>query len=204
MANIDHQNRPHPRKQPKQTRSRQTVEIIVEAAARILEQYGLDNFTTNAVAERAGVSIGSIYQYFPQKSALIGTLITRETSRLVKDAEAAIGQPSGISALVTVIRAAVAHQLRRPILARLLDFEEARLPFDADTLKTQRQFHTVLSNILSRPDLPSQTDFETTVADVAAILRGMVDAAGERGEKEQDALVRRVQRAVFGYLGISL
>ena len=63
------------------------MRIIVEAAARILEQAGLGAFTTNAVAQRAGVSIGSLYQYFPRKEALIGALIIRETSLLLGDWE---------------------------------------------------------------------------------------------------------------------
>ncbi|MBR8500820.1 TetR/AcrR family transcriptional regulator, partial [Burkholderia cenocepacia] len=54
-----------PRKAPRQRRSVATVDAIVEAAARILERDGFDGYTTNAVAALAGVSIGSLYQYFP-------------------------------------------------------------------------------------------------------------------------------------------
>ncbi len=55
------------RKQPSQARSKATVDAIVEAAARILGDQGWAGFTTNKVAEAAGVSIGSYYQYFPDK-----------------------------------------------------------------------------------------------------------------------------------------
>src|ERR1700753_1263227 len=122
-----------PRKTPRQQRSTETVNVILEAAARILERRGLDGFTTNAVAERAGVSIGSLYQYFPSKEALTATLIGRETTTLVENAAAALDEASGRAALLKLIAAAVRHQLRRPVLARLLDFEEARLPLGKET-----------------------------------------------------------------------
>lgn len=59
------------RKLPRQDRSRALVDAIVEAAARILVQQGRDALTTNAVALRAGVSIGSLYQYFPNREAIL-------------------------------------------------------------------------------------------------------------------------------------
>jgi AcrR family transcriptional regulator len=59
------------RKQPRQARSRATIEAILEAAAHILGKRGWEGLTTNTVAEVAGVSIGSLYQYFPHKLALV-------------------------------------------------------------------------------------------------------------------------------------
>lgn len=174
--------------------------VIIEATARIPEKEGRDGFTTDAVAERAGVSIGTLYQYFPDKEALLGALIARETSLLVDDAEEAGAQSSGPLALDKLIGAAVAHQLRRPALARLLDFEEGRMPFDADTRQVRGRFRAILASVLSRPDLPPQPDLPTATADVAAIIQGMVDAAGEREETAQEALLARVRRAVVGYL----
>jgi AcrR family transcriptional regulator len=63
------------RKVPAQSRSQETVTVILEASARILESDGLRGFNTNAIAERAGVSIGSLYQYFPNKDAIVLALI---------------------------------------------------------------------------------------------------------------------------------
>jgi AcrR family transcriptional regulator len=65
------------RKRPTQARSKATVDAIVEAAARILSDGGWAGFTTNKVAAAAGVSIGSYYQYFPDKNALIETIRDR-------------------------------------------------------------------------------------------------------------------------------
>jgi AcrR family transcriptional regulator len=66
------------RRSPRQTRSRATWEAILEAAAQILERHGAAALTTNRIAERAGVSIGSLYQYFPNKHAVLAELIRRE------------------------------------------------------------------------------------------------------------------------------
>ena len=200
MPEIVPPQRPRPRKTPKQGRSLETVKAIIEAAARILEGEGPDGFSTNAVAVRAGVSIGSLYQYFPDKEALLGSLIARETSLLLDDAEAAAAEPSGDAALSALIRAAAAHQFRRPALARLLDFEEARLPLDAETQRVGGRFLVLVSDVLARPDLPPQADGGVAARDVMAIIKGMVDAAGAHGETDRHRLATRVRRAVVGYL----
>lgn len=66
------------RRTPRQARAAETVSAILEGAAQILEAGGLAGFTTNAVAERAGVSIGTLYQYFADKGALLRALAERE------------------------------------------------------------------------------------------------------------------------------
>jgi AcrR family transcriptional regulator len=66
------------RRSPRQARSRATWEAIVEAAAQILERDGAAGFNTNSVAERAGVSIGTLYQYFPDKQAILAAAAKRE------------------------------------------------------------------------------------------------------------------------------
>ncbi len=66
------------RRIPQQARANETVSLILEAAAQILEARGLEAFTTNAVAERAGVSIGTLYQYFADKKAILLALAQRE------------------------------------------------------------------------------------------------------------------------------
>ncbi|AOH85118.1 TetR family transcriptional regulator [Sphingomonas panacis] len=68
------------RKAPRQARSAQLVADILEAAARVLAEDGAHRFTTARVAERAGVSIGSLYQYFPNKAAILFRLQSDEWS----------------------------------------------------------------------------------------------------------------------------
>ena len=68
------------RRSPKQARARATCEAILEAASQILERDGAEGFNTNAVAERAGVSIGTLYQYFPDKTAILLAAAHREAA----------------------------------------------------------------------------------------------------------------------------
>lgn len=71
-----------PRKRAVQARSRATVDAILEATAHILVREGYDRASTNKVAERAGVSIGSLYQYFPGKEALVAALLERHLGEM--------------------------------------------------------------------------------------------------------------------------
>ncbi|MEZ2331410.1 TetR family transcriptional regulator [Mesorhizobium sp. RCC_202] len=66
------------RKQPKQARATELVAAILEAAAQVLASEGAQRFTTTRVAEKAGVSVGSLYQYFPNKAALLFRLQSDE------------------------------------------------------------------------------------------------------------------------------
>lgn len=75
------------RKQPKQARSTELVSAILEAAVQVLAKEGAPRFTTARVAEKAGVSIGSLYQYFPNKAAILFRLQSdewRQTSDLLR------------------------------------------------------------------------------------------------------------------------
>jgi AcrR family transcriptional regulator len=85
---------------PRQARARASVEAILEAAAQILEAGGESAFNTNAVAERAGVSIGAVYRYFPDKRAILVALSEREQARLD-----AAPPPPGLAADRAMIRA---------------------------------------------------------------------------------------------------
>jgi len=116
-----------PRKNPEQSRSAETVRTILEGAARVLEEQGLAGYTTNAVAERAGVSVGSVYQYFPGKEALTAALVVRETGLLIAAVQEAAETATPELGLRRIVQAAVAHQMSRPRLALLLDQEENRL-----------------------------------------------------------------------------
>ena len=71
------------RKSPKQGRSSATVEAILAATARVLSKVGFERATTNAIARVAGVSIGSLYQYFPSKEALVAALVERHVALLL-------------------------------------------------------------------------------------------------------------------------
>ncbi len=72
-----------PRKVPTQPRAMATVDALIEATARILVDGGLQGISTNRIAEVAGVSIGSLYQYFPSKESLVMAVIERHAARVV-------------------------------------------------------------------------------------------------------------------------
>jgi AcrR family transcriptional regulator len=76
------------RKQPKQARSTDLVATILEAALQVLAEEGAQRFTTTRVAEKAGVSVGSLYQYFPNKAAILFRLQNdewRQTTDLLRE-----------------------------------------------------------------------------------------------------------------------
>ncbi|TDC70945.1 TetR/AcrR family transcriptional regulator [Actinomadura sp. GC306] len=86
-----------PRKIPRQERSRQTVERILEAATRVLSERGYDGASTNRIAKAAGLSNGSLYQYFPNKDAIVIAVLDRFADRLADrlgaEIEATMGLP---------------------------------------------------------------------------------------------------------------
>lgn len=188
-----------PRKRPHQQRSATTVETILEAAARILERKGLDALTTNAVAELAGVSIGSLYQYFPGKAAILAELIRRERLILLAGIDR-IARVPGDSLNVDVcslIRIAVAHQLHRPALSRALEYVETTLPLGPETAKLTNEILQYVATLLERHGVSDTTE---VARDLVALAKGMIDAAGIAGESDQRVLVDRVCRAALGYL----
>jgi AcrR family transcriptional regulator len=76
------------RKEPRQARSQATVDAILTATAKVLVRDGYDRASTNRVAEAAGVSVGSLYQYFPTKEALVAALIDRHMNQMTALLEA--------------------------------------------------------------------------------------------------------------------
>ena len=108
-----------PRKAPRQLRSTRMVEAIVEAAARILETRGLAGFNTNAVAERAGVSVGSLYQYFPSKEALYVAVLERTLKLWYEAIPHATPGVTPQAFLKQYIRAKLAFSKMHPRLSRI-------------------------------------------------------------------------------------
>src|SRR5690348_15209668 len=84
-----------PRKLPRQVRSKATFDAIVEATTQLLLREGYQRFTTARVAKRAGVSIGSLYQYFPNKTALAAAVIDRCCDEFVAAFESRLAGSEG-------------------------------------------------------------------------------------------------------------
>lgn len=182
-----------PRKIPRQARSRALVDAIIEATARIFERTGPTACTTNAVAEIAGVSIGSLYQYFPNRRALTAALVVREHAQLIAAFSAAATRQTAAERLTGMIHAAVEYDFARPALAAALDGEEAAPAFARHQQETLAAIHRGVMAVIQRD--------ETTAWDVIALAQGMIAMAVRRDERDGCALKRRIERAVFGYLG---
>lgn len=112
-----------PRKAPVQDRSRETVEVILTATARVLVDVGYDRASTNKVAEVAGVSVGSLYRYFPSKEALVAALCERHVSEMLAVCEAKLLEmqdaPMDVAAR-EIVRAILRAQSVNPKLHRIL------------------------------------------------------------------------------------
>lgn len=121
-----------PRKSPRQERARATVDAIIQASAYILKKRGYDELTTNRIADKAGVNIASLYQYFPNKEAIVAELLRRH---------AAEGRAKGLAvlragradSLETNVRRLIEQTLAEhsvdPELHRVLTTEALRLGF---------------------------------------------------------------------------
>src|SRR5262249_40590038 len=113
----------NPRKHASQERSRATVDALIEATARILVREGFDRASTNRIADQAGVSVGSLYQYFPGKDALVAAVIDRHRDELSKVARGALAKASGQpirQAIRTLVAAAIEAHRIDPRLHRVL------------------------------------------------------------------------------------
>ncbi len=81
-----------PRKTPRQQRSQATVDAILDATARVLCTTGYDHASTNRIAVAAGVSVGSLYQYFPSKEALVAALVERHVAQMTTMVKAKLAE----------------------------------------------------------------------------------------------------------------
>jgi len=114
-----------PRKQPVQARSKKTVEIILDAAARVFAEKGFSGGTTNHIALRAGVSIGSLYQYFPNKDSILVGLLERHLAEGLIHIEKLVsrvstGRENPGRLVREIIQTMISEQLIDPHLHRVL------------------------------------------------------------------------------------
>lgn len=119
------------RRTPNQERARASVDAVIEAAAQILVEEGYDRLSTNHVARRAGVSVGTLYQYFSGKEAIVEAIVARIAEermgmfhRALQDV--ATQQPPLDEAIRTLFAATLAAMRVRPALSRRLILEAPR------------------------------------------------------------------------------
>jgi AcrR family transcriptional regulator len=187
------------RKAPGQARSQETVGVILEASARILESDGLRGFNTNAIAAKAGASIGSLYQYFPNKDSIVLALIGGFEKALHDTVVKAVQDGKGKrlkSRLRLVVRALVSAHYYRPRLNRVLESEEERLGSEAD----DSAFHANLLQLLGdhKKELARPVS-RVTERVFMAILRAVVDLGLASGASPQST-EQRAMRAICAFL----
>ncbi|WP_353473376.1 TetR/AcrR family transcriptional regulator [Salipiger sp. H15] len=192
-----------PRKTPRQGRSRASVEAILTAATQILEAGGAAALTTNGVADRAGVSIGTLYQYFPNKETILAELIRRQKAQFFEDMAQAVAAAHAMGlreAAATVLHAAILHHARAPVLSRELEKAETQLPLGPDVCAVGAEVDAAMVALLRRFGIAQP---EIAARDLSALCRGMVHAALLAEESDLAAIEARLLPAVFGYLRIT-
>jgi AcrR family transcriptional regulator len=198
-----------PRKHASQERSRATVAALVEATARILVSEGFDKASTNRIAEVAGVSVGSLYQYFPGREALVAAVIerhNRDIMHVVHGAlEEAVSLPLEDAVRRLVAMAIEAHRVD-PKLHCVLAEQIPRTGQLEDVDSANREAHAAFRNYLeSRKD-------ELGVADVglaAFVCATSIEAVAHNAVLHHadlsknaavEPLIEDTTRLVVGYL----
>jgi len=170
-----------PRKSPRQDRSRATVEAILEAATDILIRHGAGRLTTNRIAERAGVNIASLYQYFPGKHAIIAELRRRHGAKERAAVRRVLveGRGSDLEAMLrALVSMGVAAHAVNPELHRVFTEELPALRYleisaaDASLIAEFRALVTRSATGLRDPDL---TMWMVATAAGAVIHRAVVE-----------------------------
>lgn len=198
----------NPRKNASQARSRATVDALVEATARILVREGFEKTSTNRIAEVAGVSVGSLYQYFPGKEALVAAVIDRHNEEIMGIVRATLTEladmpiEKAVRRLVTV--AIEAHRIN-PELHRVLAEQIPRAgKLDVEALN--REVHSLLRAYLEnhrremrKVDLDVAT-FICVSAIEAVAHNTVLNQAEMLPEKMVRTLVDETTRMVVGFL----
>ncbi|MBR0814615.1 TetR family transcriptional regulator [Bradyrhizobium diazoefficiens] len=199
----------NPRKNASQARSRATVDALVEATARILVREGFEKASTNRIAEIAGVSVGSLYQYFPSKEALVAAVIERHNDEIMKVVRAAFAEVTdmpidkAVRRLVTV--AIEAHHID-PDLHRILAEQIPRIGQLRDVEASNREVHALVRGYLeSHRKEMRKIDIDVAtficVSAIEAVAHNTVlNGAEMLSEKMVKVLVEETTRMVVGYL----
>jgi AcrR family transcriptional regulator len=167
------------RKRPKQTRSTELVAAILEAAAQVLEAEGAQRFTTARVAERAGVSVGSLYQYFPNKAAILFRLQSdewRRTSDLLRVILEDAQRPP-LERLRALVHAFIRSECDEAAMRVALD-DAAPLYRDAPEAREARASGEGTIQVFMREALPQAS--ESTRALAADLITATMSKVGKR------------------------
>ena len=183
----------NPRKLPQQDRSKFTVDVILTATAHILTEEGYDKASTNRIAERAGVSIGSLYQYFPNKASLIAALRDRHASSMMALIESKLKDlfdaPIEV-VLPEIVKASIAAHAIDPALHKVLHEQVPRL---SETEMENRMTDLLRSYLVMQCDRINPRQLEYTVFVIERSVEALTHAAVlecpdllQKGQLEQE------------------
>ncbi|WP_211222750.1 TetR/AcrR family transcriptional regulator [Paludibacterium yongneupense] len=188
---------------PVQSRSRATFEAIIHAATYILTESGWESLTTNAIAERAGVNIGSLYQYFPNKEAVIAELQRRHVETVQTELSKALTglpqQPSLRAAIGQLIEMIIREHRVAPALHRAIEDE---LPRAARSVQTENDGMRQRFLAELKPLMKNVPDPEMSITLLSVAIHALIHhAAAERPEwLEQPRLKDELVVMVENYL----
>lgn len=191
------------RKQPRQARSRDTVAVIVEAGAQVLARKGCSGFSTNEVAAAAGVSIGSIYQYFPNKVSLIDAIRFKHFQDVLRAFDLPEGGCDeleiGVGKLIDGM--IESHELHPGLHRILLD----EVPRPNDELADDKHFDLAYREGFSKfvaqmTGLAAPSLLELAASVLASAVEGMIHEAARRDGTGQREFRDEVVRLVVVYL----
>lgn len=188
------------RKQPKQPRSRATVDALVEAGARVLGRRGWRGFSTNVVAQTAGASIGTLYQYFPNKVSLLAAIRARHRQAVLEviDAMALDGAslPVRVERLVTGLVAA--HQGPTELHRALLVNAPTTAGSD-DEDAFQVAYLSAYERFIARATQPRRGQ-RPSPGVLAAAIEGAIHHGARAGCLDSSVFRREINALVLGYL----
>ncbi len=142
---------PQPRRVPRQARSRALVEAILEATARVLTEQGYAGTNTNLVAERAGVSVGSVYQYFPNQDSLVTALHERHAAQMHAAIDEVLAGARSVDLrghLAAIVHALLKAHQTAPELHRVLEKEFPFFDAPREDSPADRSIHQRIRQLL--------------------------------------------------------
>lgn len=196
-------SRTRARKSPQQERSRDMVETILAAAARVFVKHGYAHATTNRIADAAGVSVGSVYQYFPSKDAIAVELLRRYREGLLSLVQRALGEadeqtfPAAVHALVSSLLRAEGID---PALHRVLIEQVLRTRARAELIGFEERLEAIVEDALRRGGLQTIRPHLTAFVVVRVVLAMVHAAVVDRPQMNEPALAEEVTRLVLRYL----
>jgi len=193
-----------PRKKATQGRAKETVKSIVEATTHIIEESGISDLSTNQIAKKAGVSIGSLYQYFPSKESILIHLVEKELTSHVDNIQTHISQMDDTNLeefideiLITILNMFEKKKKIRYLLYKYLPRGLTPLIHD---IENQLQ-KTIYEKLKTYPELNTREDLNTVSYILVHSVIGVVHGKLAKGRTfDSEKVNEELKKMIKGYL----